>query len=45
MLKHFGSIEKIRTASVEELCQVEGISRSIGEKIFINFHADPENNK
>jgi excinuclease ABC subunit C len=45
LLKHFGSIEKIRTASVEELCQVEGISRSIGEKIFINFHADPENNK
>ena len=42
LLSHFGSIDKIQTASVEELCQVEGINRSIGEKIFLHFHANPE---
>ncbi len=33
LLKHFGSMEKIKKASVEELMQVKGISRQIAEKI------------
>ncbi len=44
LLTHFGSIDKIRNASVEELCQVEGINRSIGEKIFLHFNSNPKMN-
>ncbi len=35
LLKHFGSVEKIKKASVEELMQVKGISRTIAEKILL----------
>lgn len=34
LLKHFGSVEKIKQASIEELMQVKGISQSIAETIF-----------
>ena len=33
LLKHFGSVEKIKKASKEELMQVKGISESIAQKI------------
>jgi excinuclease ABC subunit C len=41
LLKYFGSIDKIKIASVEELCQVPGISRSVGEKIFLHYNSNP----
>ncbi len=33
LLKHFGSVEKIKKANKEELMQVKGISESIAQKI------------
>ena len=33
LLKRFGSVEKIKKASIEELMQVKGISESIAQKI------------
>lgn len=33
LLKHFGSVEKIKEASIEELVQVKGISEAIAKKI------------
>jgi len=33
MLKHFGSIEKIMTASLEELQEVEKVGPKIAERI------------
>jgi len=38
LIKHFGSISKIREADVDELSKVEGISRSLAEKIYEYFH-------
>ena len=33
LLKHFGSVEKIKQASIEELVQVKGINKNMAEKI------------
>ena len=33
LLKEFGSVEKIKSASIEELCKVKGINRALAEKI------------
>ena len=33
LLKHFGSVEKIKKASKEELMQIKGISESIAQKL------------
>ena len=33
LLKHFGSVEKIKRSTIEELMQVKGISKEIAEKI------------
>ena len=33
LLKKFGSIEKIKSATIEELMQVKGITKEIAEKI------------
>jgi len=38
LLKHFGSISRIKTAEVEELAVVEGISKSTAQKIYDYFH-------
>lgn len=38
LLKKFGSIDKLRTASVVEIAEVEGISDSIAEKVYTYFH-------
>ena len=33
LLKHFGSVEKIRNASIEELTKVKGINENLAKKI------------
>lgn len=33
LLKHFGTIEKIKEASIEELIQVKGINKQLAEKL------------
>ncbi|AZR72219.1 excinuclease ABC subunit C [Anoxybacter fermentans] len=40
LLQHFGSLEKIRSATIEEFCQVEGISEKTAETIrkFLDSH-------
>ncbi len=37
LLDKFGTIDKIMSASVEELCTVEGIGEELGEKIYTYF--------
>ena len=36
LLRKFGSIEKIKSASVDELCKVKGINRDLAKKILEN---------
>ena len=38
LLKHFKSIAKIKSATVEELLQVKGISKANAEEIYKNYH-------
>ncbi|MEO6975379.1 MAG: excinuclease ABC subunit UvrC [Gallionella sp.] len=38
LLTHFGGLREIRQASIEQLCQVEGISKSLAEAIYQQFH-------
>ncbi len=40
LLKHFGSVEKIKQSSLEELMQAEGVNRKIADNIYRHFHAD-----
>ncbi|MFX0150173.1 MAG: excinuclease ABC subunit UvrC [Candidatus Hodarchaeota archaeon] len=42
LLQYFGSINEIKKATVEELAQVEGISREIAERVFLFFASNPE---
>lgn len=37
LLSHFGSVEKIKAATGEELCRVQGITESLAEKIIQYF--------
>ena len=39
LLRHFGSVEKMRTASVEELALVPGMNRPAAERVFQALHA------
>ena len=39
LLKHFGSIEKVAQASVNELCEVPFIKQKLAEKIYTFFRA------
>lgn len=38
LIKHFGSVSRIKEAGVDDLAAVEGISRSMAEKIYAYFH-------
>ena len=38
LIKHFGGIKKIKTASVEQLCEVKGINESLAGNIFKFFN-------
>ncbi|MDN5793470.1 MAG: helix-hairpin-helix domain-containing protein, partial [Brevibacterium aurantiacum] len=33
LLRHFGSVKKVRAASIEELCEVKGIGQALAEKV------------
>ncbi|MEF8792630.1 excinuclease ABC subunit UvrC [Thiohalorhabdus sp.] len=39
LLHHFGGLKGIRAAGTEDLQKVEGISRSLAERIYAEFHA------
>ena len=39
MLKHFKTMKAIKSASVEQLCAVSGINRSLAEKIYNEFNS------
>ena len=39
LLKQFGSVEKIKKASIEELMQVKGITKELAEKIVVSLGA------
>lgn len=38
LLVHFGSAKAIETASLQEICKIEGISQSLAKKIYDYFH-------
>jgi excinuclease ABC subunit C len=39
LLRHFGSLKRVREASIEELAQVEGVSVGLAERIHAALHA------
>lgn len=45
LLTHFKSIANIAGASLDELCEVEGIGRAQAETVFAHFHKQPEEEK
>ncbi len=42
LLKHFGSLKKIRAASLEELQQMPGLAQKLAVEIYVVFHAHEE---
>jgi excinuclease ABC subunit C len=38
LLKHFGSVAKIKKASIEDICQVKGIKEHTAQKIVEYFN-------
>ena len=41
LLRHFGSLKRVRGASIEELAQVEGVSVALAERIHAFLHGAP----
>ncbi len=42
LLRHFGSVKRVRHASVDELAAVPGMSRTAAEAVFAHFARQPE---
>lgn len=42
LMRHFGSIQEVREATVEQLCEVQEIPEHIGRQIYEFFRADPD---
>lgn len=40
LMKHFGSIDKIKNSTVEELSHVEGMNIKVAENLYNHFHKD-----
>ena len=40
LLKHFKTLTTVKNASVDELCEAEGISRKNAEKIYAYYHSE-----
>ncbi|MDD3839882.1 MAG: excinuclease ABC subunit UvrC [Clostridia bacterium] len=38
LIKHFGSLDKIRDASIDELMEVDGINFNVAQNIYLFFH-------
>lgn len=38
LLKHFGSVNRIREASLQELAAVPGMNRTAAQRVFAYFH-------
>lgn len=41
LVKSFGSVAKVKEASVEELCELPGFGPSLAEKIYETLHQPP----
>jgi len=40
LLRHFGSLKRVKEASLEEIAAVEGVGTSVGERIHAFLHPD-----
>jgi excinuclease ABC subunit C len=40
LLRHFGSLKRVREASLEELAAVEGVGRAVAERVHAFLHGD-----
>jgi excinuclease ABC subunit C len=40
LLRHFGGIQGITRAGVDELLRVRGVSRELAEKVYQRFHSE-----
>jgi excinuclease ABC subunit C len=45
LMRHFGSIEKIAEAEVEELLEVDGMTISAAESVYLFFHQEELQNQ